>query len=203
MQVECGGHPAVETHALEIQGILLAFQGVQSDMQQVPICEQGEIRIRHLGDQTHLRAPARLDVAVILLQALVIETANATEHVQLIRRESDAGIEVTERRRAGSGAGARDARPSRAADAAGRYARHRGRILLDLLQCRGIDLGKQIGPLDLILSAGGSDVVRRNTLVRIVLQRRLYQFLEARVREEIAPANVGRRKRRGAGHGCA
>jgi len=134
------------------------------------IGEQSQIGVRHLRNQADLRAAAGFDKAEILLQALVIETAQATEQVDLIRSETDAGVEVA--KGAVTAAAASDA-----AAGGSRDARHGRGIFLHLLQAGCRDRRKQIGALDSILSARRGDVERSDPRIRVVPQGQFDQCL--------------------------
>ena len=148
----------------QAQRIFVRRQRRLGDPQLFAVRAQGQPRIGHLGHQRQLRAATVGRFGEVLLQRGLAEVAHAAEQIQLELDHAEVGTELLGHRRITA--------------AAGHLPLH-------------ADRRHAVGALDAVLRPGTLDVEHGHAQVAVVLQRLADHCLQARVDEEIAPADVG------------
>ena len=138
----------------------------------IVVGEHRQILVRHRRNQRDLRRLARFRSRQILRERLILQAPDAPEEVDFPRRVQADRI---------------------------RRSRSSGRRTTDSSACAAcvcdaarVERREQAGARDLILRARRLDVEHRHAQVAIVLQRELDDLLQARIGEEIAPADIRR-----------
>ena len=162
----------VELQLRQVVRVLRRLQRVLRDLQQIVGRQQRQVLIRHLRHQRDLRRLPRIRGRQVLRERLILQALHAAEQVEFPRRRQ---ADVVGRR-----------------DVAARRHRQRIRQALTITGTRRIERREQPRARDLVLRARRLDVQHRYAQVAVVLQRDLDQPLQARIDEELAPADGGR-----------
>mgnify|MGYP000455771988 CR=1 FL=1 len=171
-QVESRGHANFVAARGELEALLVCAQGVLGELEQFLVGLPGQVGVGHAGHQADLGTAPCLFGGEVLLQGFFAQAAYATEQVQLIGTDPEAGrVLAGDSRFAALRQLGRGARTAAAA-----CSRHSG---------------EQISTLDLVLRGIGVDVQGRDTQVTVVHQCGLDQLLQGRVMEKLLPALLG------------
>ncbi len=181
MQIERRRDSAVKARLDQRQRFFLALERLLGDLEQLLVRQPGQIGARHFGHHTDQSAAAGFHIAKILLQTRVVQTANPPEQIEFVGGEADSHVEVPHH--AGAGRHGRGGADPARGSAAGGDPGYGARIFFNLLDGAGVDLRKQLGPLDLVLRARGGNVELGDARIRIVLDGEFHQMLQPLVGE--------------------
>ncbi|MNH10964.1 hypothetical protein D3C79_704570 [compost metagenome] len=167
-QLHLGGRPQPVLVLGQGIALLLGRQRRLAQGQQLLIRQQGEVGIRHRGDQRYLGAALGLDLRQVVLQRLIFQALDPAKQIQLIGGDADVGAVL-----------AADAPLPRAAEIVG--------SLLTGAGAAG-GQGRQLGrPLDPVSGLIGLDVEGREPQIPVVLQGGVDQLLQRRIEELLLP----------------